>query len=97
MTARLAVMALIFEAVFGIAFGLIAGLRKGKLFDGTVLIASLIVIGIPIFVLGFILQFFIGVQLGWAKPTVSAAAPVQDLDTASNRSGPGIASPTFCA
>jgi len=78
-TARLAVMALIFEGVFGILFGLIAGLRKGKFFDATVLVASLIVIGIPIFVLGFLLQFFIGVQLGWAKPTVSSAATVQDL------------------
>ena len=78
-TARLAVMALIFEAVFGIVFGLIAGLRKGKFFDATVLVASLIVIGIPIFVLGFLLQFTIGVQLGWAKPTVSSAATVQDL------------------
>ncbi|MGY2745606.1 ABC transporter permease [Pseudarthrobacter sp. O4] len=78
-TARLAVMALIFEAVFGIVFGLIAGLRKGKFFDSTVLVASLIVIGIPIFVLGFLLQFTIGVQLGWAKPTVSSAATVQDL------------------
>ena len=36
-------------------------------------------IGIPIFVLGFLLQFTIGVQLGWAKPTVSSAATVQDL------------------
>ena len=78
-TARLAIMALIFEAVFGIAFGLIAGLRKGKFFDGTVLVASLVVIGIPIFVLGFLLQFTIGVQLGWAKPTVSSAATVPDL------------------
>ncbi|MEO8283783.1 MAG: ABC transporter permease, partial [Pseudarthrobacter sp.] len=72
-------MALIIEAFFGIIFGLIAGLRKGKFFDGTVLVASLIVISIPIFVLGFLLQFFVGVQLGWAKPTVSSAAPIQDL------------------
>jgi oligopeptide transport system permease protein len=78
-TARLAVMALIFEAFFGIIFGLIAGLRKGKIFDATVLVASLVVIGIPIFVLGFLLQFTICVQLGWAKPTVSSAATVQDL------------------
>jgi oligopeptide transport system permease protein len=78
-TARLAIMALIFEGVFGIVFGLIAGLRKGKLFDATVLIASLVVIAIPIFVLGFLLQFTIGVQLGWAKPTVSSAATIPDL------------------
>jgi len=78
-TARLAIMALVFEAVFGVLFGLFAGLRKGKFFDGTVLVASLIVIGIPIFVLGFLMQFFIGVQLKWAKPTVGAGAPFEDL------------------
>jgi oligopeptide transport system permease protein len=78
-TARLAIMALIFEGVFGIVLCLIAGLRKGKFFDATVLIASLVVIAIPIFVLGFLLQFTIGVQLGWAKPTVSSAATVPDL------------------
>lgn len=78
-TARLAIMALVFEAFFGIIFGVIAGLRKGKLFDSTVLIASLIVIAVPTFVLGFILQFVVGVKLDWAKPTVSPGAPWSDL------------------
>ncbi|MEV8146221.1 ABC transporter permease [Specibacter sp. NPDC078709] len=78
-TARLAIMALIFEAVFGVLFGVIAGLRKGKLFDSTVLVASLVVIAIPTFVLGFVLQLVVGVQLGWAKPTVSGAAPWNEL------------------
>ncbi|PQZ92959.1 ABC transporter permease [Arthrobacter sp. MYb227] len=78
-TARLAIMALVFEAFFGIIFGVIAGLRKGKLFDSTVLIASLIVIAVPTFVLGFILQFVVGVKLAWAKPTVSPGAPWSDL------------------
>lgn len=78
-TARLAVMALAFEAVFGVTFGVIAGLRKGKLFDGTVLIASLVVIAVPIFVLGFLLQFVVGVKLAWTKPTVGSAADWGDL------------------
>ena len=78
-TARLAIMALAFEAVFGVLFGVIAGLRKGKLFDSTVLIASLVVIAVPTFVLGFVLQLVVGVQLGWAKPTVSGAAPWNEL------------------
>lgn len=78
-TARLAIMALAFEAVFGIIFGVIAGLRKGKLFDSTVLVASLVVIAVPTFVLGFVLQLVIGVQLKWAKPTVSGAAPWDQL------------------
>lgn len=78
-TARLALMALAFEAIFGVFFGVIAGLRKGKLFDSTVLVASLIVIAIPVFVLGFVLQLIVGVQLKWVKPTVSGAAPWDQL------------------
>ncbi len=78
-TARLAIMALAFEAVFGVIFGVIAGMRKGKLFDSTVLVASLIVIAVPTFVLGFVLQFFVGVKLDWAKPTVGVGAPWGDL------------------
>lgn len=69
-TAMLAVMALVFEAVFGIVFGLIAGLRKGKLFDATVLLTSLIVIAVPVFVLGFVLQLVFGLRLAWVPPTV---------------------------
>ncbi len=78
-TARLAIMALAIEAIFGVTAGVFAGLRKGKLFDGTVLIASLVVIAIPTFVLGFVLQFAVGVKLGWAKPTVGSAADWADL------------------
>ncbi|MCY0903432.1 ABC transporter permease [Arthrobacter sp. H14-L1] len=78
-TARLAIMALAIEAIFGVTAGVIAGLRKGKLFDGTVLLASLVVIAIPTFVLGFLLQFVVGVKLGWAKPTVSSGADWGDL------------------
>ena len=64
-TFRLAIMSLTFEAIFGVVFGLIAGLRKGKLFDATVLVMSLAVIAVPTFVIGFVFQFFVGVQLGW--------------------------------
>ncbi|WP_125617055.1 ABC transporter permease [Specibacter cremeus] len=78
-TARLAFMALAFEAVFGIIFGVIAGLRKGKWFDATVLVASLLVIAVPTFVLGFVLQFVIGVKLEWARPTVSGNATWLEL------------------
>lgn len=73
-TAMLAIEALAIQAVFGIAFGLVAGLRKGKLFDSTVLLASLVVIAVPVFVFGFVLQLVVGVQLGWAKPTVGSDA-----------------------
>ncbi|OBG73125.1 ABC transporter permease [Mycobacterium sp. E2462] len=69
-TLRLSVIALTVEAVLGIGFGVIAGLRQGGLFDATVLITGLIVIAIPIFVLGFLAQFVFGVRLGVAPVTV---------------------------
>ncbi|AEG43712.1 ABC transporter permease [Isoptericola variabilis] len=68
-TFQLALMALVFEAVFGIAFGLLAGMRKGGWFDGSVLVMSLFVIAVPTFVIGFVLQFVVGVQLGWLPVT----------------------------
>lgn len=71
-TAKLAVMAITFEAVLGVITGLIAGLRKGKLFDATVLVVSLFVIAVPTFVIGFVLQYAVGVQLGWLPPTVGS-------------------------
>jgi len=78
-TARLAILALLIEGVFGIIFGVIAGMRKGKWFDSTILVASLIVIAVPTFVLGFVLQFVIGVKFEWVKPTVSGAATWGEL------------------
>lgn len=69
-TLTLAVMALIFEMILGIIAGTISGLRRGGLFDATMLVTSLIVIAVPIFVLGFIFQLLFGVKLGWAPTTV---------------------------
>ncbi|WP_430297987.1 ABC transporter permease [Sinomonas sp. B1-1] len=73
-TAMLAVEALAIQAIFGVLFGLFAGLRRGGIFDSTVLVASLVVIAVPTFVLGFVFQLVFGVYLGWAKPTVGAQA-----------------------
>ncbi|WP_102159513.1 ABC transporter permease [Zhihengliuella halotolerans] len=78
-TARLAVLALAIEAVFGVTFGVIAGLRKGGIFDSTVLVVSLVVIAVPTFVLGYVLQYVVGVKLQWASPTVGAGASWGDL------------------
>jgi oligopeptide transport system permease protein len=78
-TGRLALMAIAFLAISGIFVGLISGLRKGKLFDGSSLAVSLILISLPIFVIAFVAQFVFGVWLGWARTTVSSGAPIQDL------------------
>lgn len=71
-TAKLAVMAITIETIFGVGFGLFAGLRKGKIFDASVLVLSLLVIAVPTFVIGFLMQFMVGVKLGWLPPTVGS-------------------------
>ncbi len=71
-TFQLAFMAMIIEAILGVIAGFYAGIRRGKIFDSTMLIVSLIVIAIPIFVLGFALQLIFGVQLQWVPPTVGS-------------------------
>ena len=69
-TVNLALIALVVEAVLGIFFGVLAGLKKGKWFDTSILFVSLIIIAVPIFVLGFIAQFIFGVKLKWFPVTV---------------------------
>jgi oligopeptide transport system permease protein len=71
-TIRLALMALVIEAVMGIIFGLVAGLRKGSWFDSTLLVVSLFIIAVPTFVIGFVGQFLFGIQWGVVSPTVGS-------------------------
>ncbi|MFF2494803.1 ABC transporter permease [Agromyces sp. NPDC058064] len=78
-TIRLALLAIFFEMVAGITVGLISGLRKGGIFDATGLAVSLVLISLPIFVLGFVAQYFMGIQWGWFSPTVGTGAPLEDL------------------
>jgi len=78
-TLRLALLAVLFEMVAGIAIGLVSGLRKGGIFDASALVVSLILISLPIFVVAFVAQYVFGIQLGWFRTTVSAGAPIQDL------------------
>lgn len=78
-TIRLATIALFIEMVVGISVGLISGLRKGKLFDSSALVVSLILISLPIFVIAFVMQLVFALNLGWARPTVSAEANWNEL------------------
>ncbi|NMN00408.1 ABC transporter permease [Bifidobacterium sp. DSM 109958] len=61
-TVKLAIMAFVFEAVFGVVFGIISGLKKGKWYDTVILVISLLLISVPTFVTGFVMQYFLGVQ-----------------------------------
>lgn len=78
-TFRLSIMALVIEAVLGVALGVVAGLRKGSIFDGTALVLSLLIIAVPTFVIGFVLQYFIGVELRLLPTTVGGEATFKSL------------------
>ena len=78
-TIRLAFMAIAIEAIFGILLGVIAGMRKGKWFDSTILVFSMVLISVPTFVIGFLLQYFVGVKWGLLPPTVGANVSFKSL------------------
>ncbi|QAY60998.1 ABC transporter permease [Microbacterium protaetiae] len=71
-TARLAVMSIAIEFVLSIIIGTISALRKGKLFDHGALMAGLVFLSVPVFVLGFVAQYFLAIKLGWFNATVGA-------------------------
>jgi len=64
-TIRLGVLAFLFEAVVGLAAGVLAGLRRRSLVDSLVLVSTTVVVAIPVFVLGYCAQLLLGVKLHW--------------------------------
>ncbi|MFD5506402.1 ABC transporter permease [Streptomyces sp. NPDC059761] len=78
-TLRLTMVAIFFEIVIGITLGVISGLRRGKSVDTSVLVLTLVVISVPTFVTGYVLQYLFGVKWGWVRPTVSPDAPFDQL------------------
>jgi oligopeptide transport system permease protein len=78
-TMKLAAVAIFFEIIIGIMAGVLAGIRRGGVADNVILASTLFVVSIPIFVIGFVLQFVIGIKLGWFPATVSADATLYEL------------------
>ncbi|WP_156754747.1 ABC transporter permease [Actinokineospora pegani] len=79
-TIRLALVALVIEAIIGLAAGIMTGLRGRGFLDNVVLISTLFLISLPVFVTGFVLQIVLGFELGWIKTTVSKSpAPWDEL------------------
>jgi len=64
-TAKLTLVAVLFETIFGLAAGLLAGIRRNGYFDNLVLVSTTVIISIPILVLGFFSQYIFGLKLGW--------------------------------
>jgi len=76
---RLAVIAVVIEAVIGITAGILTGLRGRGFLDNLVLVSTLFLIAIPTFVTGFVIQIVLGFQLEILSPTVSTEAKWSEL------------------
>jgi ABC-type dipeptide/oligopeptide/nickel transport system permease component len=64
-TLKLAITALVIEAVVGLVAGVLAAIRRNGFLDNLVLVSTTLLVSIPVFVLGFTVQYFLGVKLGW--------------------------------
>ena len=61
-TAKLALTAVVFEAIIGLTAGILAGIRRGSFFDNLVLVTTTLIVSIPVFVLGFVAQYLFGLR-----------------------------------
>jgi peptide/nickel transport system permease protein/oligopeptide transport system permease protein len=61
-TARLALIAIVFTIIVGVTAGIIAALRRGSIFDNSTLVLTLIVIGIPTIVLAPLAQYLFAIK-----------------------------------
>lgn len=52
-------------AVVGVGLGTVAAMRRGGAFDWAVLGLTTVIVGVPYFVVAYVLQIVVGVQLGW--------------------------------
>ncbi|WP_405100562.1 ABC transporter permease [Micromonospora sp. NBC_01412] len=78
-TLKLAVVALAIEAIIGLSAGVLTGLRRNGFLDNLVLVSTLFLIALPVFVIGFILQWLLGVKWGIVDPTVSSEMRFSEL------------------
>ncbi|MFI5794853.1 ABC transporter permease [Streptomyces sp. NPDC051677] len=78
-TVRLTIVAILIEIVVGVTLGVVTGLRRGRPVDTGVLLGTLVVISVPTFVTGLLLQLLLGVEWGWIKPSVSSEAAFGEL------------------
>ncbi|MER7174629.1 ABC transporter permease [Streptomyces mesophilus] len=78
-TAKLTFVAIVIEIIVGIALGVVSGLKRGRPLDTSLLVLTLVVISVPTFVSGYLLQYLFGLKLGWVRPTVSTDAPLNEL------------------
>ncbi|WP_020664782.1 ABC transporter permease [Amycolatopsis benzoatilytica] len=70
-TLRLAIVAVLIEAVIGLSAGVLTGLRGKGFLDNLVLVSTTFLISLPVFVTAIVLQIVLGVNLGIIDASVS--------------------------
>ena len=64
-TLELAMLSTLISLLLGIPMGVFAGLRRNHPFSRFLMTASLVGVSLPTFVIGILLIYFVGVQMGW--------------------------------
>jgi len=64
-SAFIGIQAVIFGFIVGLMLGIIAALRHNTWWDTLAVVVAVLGVGVPSFVLGPILQYWLGVKLGW--------------------------------
>ncbi|OEJ25189.1 ABC transporter permease [Streptomyces agglomeratus] len=78
-TVRLALFAFVFTVIAGISLGVIAGLKAESVRDRGLLLLTLLLISMPSFVLGYLVQYFFAFKLQLVEPNVSIEASWDEL------------------
>ena len=78
-SADLGTRALIFAVIAGILLGAIAAIKRGSAWDSVSMFIAMIGVSVPSFILGALLQYFLGLQLRKALGT--AVFPIQGWGT----------------
>jgi peptide/nickel transport system permease protein/oligopeptide transport system permease protein len=78
-TIRLTLFAFAFTVLVGVGLGIVAGLRPDTLQDRGLLTLTLVLISMPSFVLGFLMQYLFAFQWGLTTPTVRDSENLGEL------------------
>lgn len=85
-TLKLALIGFTVQLVIGLVAGVLAGLRGGGFWDYVVKISTVLVISVPVFVLGTLVQLGLGVKVGvWLKKQPWAPDALTDMFSVSYR------------
>jgi peptide/nickel transport system permease protein len=77
-TLYLGVIATLVGLALGVSLGILAAIRRGKIFDRLLLPLSYLGICIPIFWLGILMIYLFGIKLGWL-PLAGFTSPFENL------------------